>query len=79
MTDSIARAPFVPTSKRNGTSWDGGDDPLWLLTPEEVDQVPDGFVLHGISGERFVMDEDGPDRDTRFGFIAWGFLESQLS
>jgi hypothetical protein len=29
-------------------------------------------------GGTYVMDEDGPDRDTRFGLVAWGFRESQL-
>lgn len=71
-------APFWPESYMNNTAWDEADDRLFLLTPDELDMVPDGFVLHGISGKTFVMDEDGPARDTRLGMTAWGFLESEI-
>jgi hypothetical protein len=75
---SDIRAPFIPQSKINRNPWDEDEDMLWLLTPDELDRVPDGFMLHGIMGDTTVMDEVGPDRDTRFGYVAWGFRESQL-
>lgn len=71
-------APFWPESYMNNIAWDDADDRLFLLTEDELDMVPDGFVLHGISGKTFVMDNDGPDRDTRGGMVAWGFLESEI-
>lgn len=58
--------------------WDDAPDPLWLLTADEFDRVPDGSTLISISGERKVKGVDYIDQDSRFGCIAWGFLESQL-
>lgn len=61
-----------------GARWDDTPDPLWLLTPKQFDMVPDGSVLVCITGETRVKGTYGFDRDTRFGHMAWGFLESQL-
>lgn len=71
---------FEPTSLRNGNKWsDRQDDPLWLLTPAELEQMPEGTVLVCISGERKVVGVDYIDGDTRGGYIAHGLLGSQLS
>lgn len=58
--------------------WNDDPDPLWLLTPEQYKRVPDGATLVSIHGVRKVKGVDYIDQDTRFGCIAWGFLESQL-
>ena len=58
--------------------WDDRDDPLWLLTAEEYARVPDGATLTCISGKTAVKGTDYIDQDTRFGCIAWGFLDSQI-
>lgn len=60
------------------SKWDDAPDPLWLLTPAEYERVPDGATLVCISGERKVKGTDYIDQDTRFGCIAWGFLDSQI-
>lgn len=71
---------FDPMSRQNGNRWsDRQDDPLWLLTPAELEMVPDGTVLVCISGERVVKGVDEIDDDTRGGYIAYGLLGSQLA
>lgn len=59
--------------------WDNAPDPLWLLTPDEFARVPDGATLICISGKTAVKGVDYIDLDCRFGCIAWGFLESQIT
>lgn len=48
------------------------DDKLYLLTPEEFDQVPDGTELTCIDGETAIKGKDTIDQDIRFGHIAYG-------
>jgi hypothetical protein len=71
---------FNPLSRQNGNRWSDQqqDDPLWLLTPAEFDLLPDGTVLVGIGGQTKVKGAEYIDQDTRYGFIAWGLLDSQL-
>lgn len=45
---------------------------LWLLTPEEFLEVPDGTVLLSISDDTVVKGKDYIDDDIRFGVIAYG-------
>lgn len=72
-------AGFVPTSKRNGNKWsDRQSDPLWLLTPEELAEMPTGTELVCINGNRYIVGVDDIDDDTRGGYIAFGLLGSQL-
>jgi len=53
--------------------WDiVGDGPLWLLTPEEFTEVPDGTVLLSISDNTRVKGKDYIDDDIRGGCIAYG-------
>lgn len=59
-------------------AWDDRPDRLWLLTPDEFERVPDGATLTCISGKTAVKGTDHIDQDTRFGCIAWGFLDSQI-
>ena len=50
------------------------DDTLWLFTPEEYEQLPDGIELYSImSGDKpVVKGKDNIDMDTRWGHIAYG-------
>ena len=48
---------------------------LWLLTPYEYDQLPDGFTLTCIDGTTAVKGEVYIDQDTRFGCLAWGVVD----
>jgi hypothetical protein len=45
---------------------------LWLFTPEEFKQLPDGTVLTAITEEKAIKGVDEIDQDVRFGHIAWG-------
>lgn len=70
---------MIPQTKINDNPWDRTDDPLWLLTPDELKLVPNGATLHCISNETVVVGTDKIDNDTRFGLLAYGVLESQLA
>lgn len=50
------------------------DDKLYLFTPEEFEQLPDGTELYSImAGDKpVVKGTDKIDMDTRFGHIAYG-------
>jgi len=50
------------------------DHELYLFTPEEFEQLPDGTELYSIvSNDRpVVKGRDNIDMDTRFGHIAYG-------
>ena len=49
--------------------WDGE---LFLFTPEEYEQLPDGIELTCIDGDTVVKGKDYIDMDIRFGNIAYG-------
>ena len=51
------------------------DDKLFLFTPEEYQQLPDGVVLDCISGEKATKGKDSIDMDTRFGHLAYGVVD----
>jgi hypothetical protein len=52
------------------TFW--GEDELWLFTPEEFEQLPDGIELTSIVGTCAVKGRNEIDQDTRGGYLAWG-------
>jgi hypothetical protein len=54
-----------------GAWWDD-ERTLWLVTPEEFERLPDGFVLTCIDGETAIKGKDAIDNDTRFGHMAYG-------
>ena len=54
-----------------GAWWDD-EKTLWLVTPEEFERLPNGFVLTCIYGETAIKGKDEIDDDTRFGHIAYG-------
>lgn len=51
------------------------DNNLWLLTVNEFDQIPNGTELTCIDGTTAVKGQDDIDMDTRFGYIAYGFVD----
>lgn len=49
------------------------DEGLYLFTPAEFEQIPDGTELECImAGEKAIKGKDYIDLDTRFGHIAYG-------
>ncbi len=53
--------------------WDDTEiPPLFLLTPAEFANLPDGSILECIDGEKVVKGRDYIDMDTRYGHIAFG-------
>lgn len=48
---------------------------LYLFTPEEYTQLPDGFELTCIDGTKARKNVDKIDGDTRFGYIAFGVVD----
>jgi hypothetical protein len=75
--DTLPSAPidFWPHGK-----WDDEeDDVLHLLTPAQFEMVPDGAMLISIGNKAKTKGVDEIDMDTRFGCIAWGFRDSQLT
>lgn len=48
------------------------DKDLWLFTPEEFAQLPDGIELESVNGRIKTKGLDEIDRDVRFGHMAWG-------
>ena len=48
---------------------------IWLITPEQFQQLPDGTEVTSIFGEKKVKGQDEVDQDTRFGYLAFGFPE----
>ena len=74
----LAMIEFDPKSRRNDNRWTDEPDPLWLLTLDELATVPEGSVLTSINGDTKVVGMDYIDDDTRFGYTAYGFRDSQL-
>ena len=83
-TESKATKPethkkcLMPLSKQRGNAYDGSEDPLWLLTIEEFEGLPDGTVLESISGKQTIKTTPWSDDETRSGYMAYGFRESNL-
>lgn len=50
------------------------NEELWLFTPEEYKQLPDGIELYSVmSGDKIkIKGKDYIDMDTRWGHIAYG-------
>lgn len=48
------------------------DDNIWLMTPNELAQLPDGTELVCINGQTVVKGIDNIDDDTRGGYLAYG-------
>lgn len=70
---------WEPRSRQRNNAWDAEwPIPLWLLTPEELEMIPDGTPLFSIMTDRKVKGVDKIDGDTRFGMTAWGLMDSQL-
>ena len=48
------------------------DDKLYLFTPDEFEQLPDGTELTCINNTKAIKGVDTIDQDTRFGYLAYG-------
>lgn len=69
---------ITPSSYTHGHVWSLlHKDPLWLLTIDELDSLPSHTFVHSISGDEHVV-SDIIDRETRFGYTAYGLRESQF-
>ena len=55
------------------------DDNLMLLTPGELENLPDGAKLTSISGQTMIWTHQIPieDFDLRFGVTAWGLFDGK--
>lgn len=51
------------------------NEELWLLTPEECNQLPDGVRLKTIGDDYATKGKDYIDQDTRFGCLAFGLTK----
>lgn len=52
------------------------DENLWRITPEQFEDLPEGTELTSISGDKVIKGKDYINQDTREGYLAFGFLES---
>jgi len=50
------------------------DSELWLFTPEELSKIETGTTLKDINGN-LIIASDQLDKDTRFGYTAYGITE----
>jgi len=48
---------------------------VWLITPEQFQQLPDGTELTNIFGGKKVKGQEEVDQNTKFGYLAFGFPE----
>jgi len=48
------------------------EEDLFLLTPNEFDQLPNGIELKCIDGKTYTKGKDYIDQDTRYGHLAFG-------
>ncbi len=53
------------------------DDELWLLTENELDELPDGTRVLSINGDYYTKNPD-LDRDTRYGMLAYGLTDDLI-
>ena len=51
------------------------DEKLWLLTPEEFQELLDGVKMLCINDSYVVKGIDYIDQDIRFGCLAYGFTK----
>ena len=48
---------------------------LYVFTPAELEQLPDGTGLTCIDGTKVIKGRDAIDTDTRAGHIAYGVVD----
>lgn len=51
------------------------DDNLYLFTPDEFNQLPDGIELTALDNSTVVKGKDKIDQDVRFGHLAFGVID----
>lgn len=63
-------------SYHNNSPWNSHeehpDGNLWLITPEELEGIPNGITLETINGQQVVKGKDHIDDDTRGDYLAYG-------
>lgn len=50
---------------------------IGLLTPEDLENTPDGTLLYDIEGNSAVVGKDEIDNDVRYGYLAYGKLRDE--
>lgn len=71
---------FYPESFISGNSpWPVTGGVIWLLTPRELDEIPNGVILTCINDTTAVKGLDPIDTDTRGGYIAYGLKVEQFT
>lgn len=58
--------PWIPSNMKGKK--------IRLITPDELHQLPAGTKLVAIDGKEVVVGTHSIDEDTRFGYLAFGFL-----
>lgn len=53
------------------------EENFWLLTEQELDELPDGTHLMSINND-IVAKNPTLDRDTRFGVLAYGLTDELI-
>ncbi|MFC1617676.1 hypothetical protein ACFL2B_00170 [Patescibacteria group bacterium] len=48
---------------------------VWLITPEQLEKLPDGVRLTGVDGSKKIKGEDEINQDTKFGYLGFGLAE----
>lgn len=61
--------------KKRGSVAPWDETGLWLFSPEELNNLPDGTTVESISGDIRVKGVDYLDYDVRFGHTAWGIKD----
>jgi hypothetical protein len=78
---------FNPQTRQNKNRWDDDNDPLWLISLDELRALPKDTMLYSLSGSQMLstilqdllaMDSSDGRLDTRFGCLAYGLRESQF-
>jgi hypothetical protein len=54
--------------------WRISDRCLFLITPDQLCRLPLGTILYDIFMTKYTIGKDKIDEDTRFGYLAYGFL-----
>lgn len=55
------------------------DEELWLLTPKEYEELPDGVKLKCIDNDYCIKGKDYIDQDVRFGCLAYGLTKELVA
>ena len=51
---------------------------VFLITPEQLKQIPDGTILSDLDGKKVVKKGNNLSNSTRGGYIAYGFTSADI-